>query len=377
MDTVRNGLAGKATAQASIMLMLAAAACALGQDAQDVAQLRAHHAEMSLACGATMTNILKDITHVASEFSQLSAIGSESVRLWCSTDAPSYTLDYSKNTHLSNSVSRLPRSTNSSDGSIGGSATINILTGKVLDVSARSDKTLPLGTGQTLEGRGTILGKLDTTGGGTVAPGGGVGGNTGTLTVTNTITLGGTTWMKVNRANSPNSDQLVSSTAHTINYGGTLLVTNIGAALQVGDTFTLFSGTTLSGSFTLALPSEYIWDTSQLNVNGSIKVAGIMTPPTITKADFSQLASSGAITIYANYPNVTNFTTPYSVTANVLSSTNIALPLSSWTIVTNTYYVVTNLVDYDSGNPPFTFYVNPTNKASFYILQTILPPPGT
>jgi autotransporter-associated beta strand protein len=285
---------------------------------------------------------------------------------------------YTGTTTVSNGVLALAYNpTNSSDGSIGSSATINILPGTVLDVSARSDDTLQLGASATqqLNGRGTINGNLNVGGSGTVAPGGGVGGNTGTLTVTNTITLGGTAWMKVNRANSPNSDQLVSSLAQTVNLGGNLVVTNIGATLQIGDTFTLFGGTTFNGDITsfssVVLPPAYVWDTSQLSVNGSIRVSGIATPPVITKADFSQLAS-GAITIYATYPNATNFE-DYAVTVNVLSSTNIALPVSSWTVVTNSAYLNNGSLADGNGNVPFTFYVSPTNPASFYILQTIVP----
>ena len=88
---------------------------------------------------------------------------------------------------------------------------------------------------------------------GTIAPGDGLSGNVGTLTVTNSLNLGGTTWMKLNRSAVQNSDRLVAT---NINYGGTLVVTNIGAPLQMGDTFTLFSSpNTLNGAFRLVLPN--------------------------------------------------------------------------------------------------------------------------
>jgi autotransporter-associated beta strand protein len=215
--------------------------------------------------------------------------------------------------------------TNGADGSINDSATINLVSGTDLDVSGRSDDTLQLGSSvaQTLEGRGTILGNLTVASSGTVAPGGGVGGSTGTLTVTNAVTLSGTAWMKLNRANTPNSDQIVS-TLSTVTYGGTLIITNIGAALQPGDTFTLFSGSGLSGgSFSSIVTSDYYGiDTSKLAVNGTITVTNVFKPA-FSAVNFSSLAN-GTITL-----NVTNG--PANGTVNVLTSTNLALPLNQWT----------------------------------------------
>ncbi|HEX7653527.1 MAG TPA: autotransporter-associated beta strand repeat-containing protein [Verrucomicrobiae bacterium] len=126
-------------------------------------------------------------------------------------------------------------------GSVNNTPAITIGSGAVLDISALPSPTLVLNNNQSLSGQGTVLGAVDAfSGGGFIAPGGGVNGTTGTLTVTNNILLGGTTWMKLNRTNSATSDRLVSSLS-TITYAGTLTVTNIGPALQAGDTFTLFS----------------------------------------------------------------------------------------------------------------------------------------
>lgn len=247
--------------------------------------------------------------------------------------------------------------TNGADGSINSSATINIVSGAVLDVSGRSDGTLQVGStvAQTMEGRGTLLGSLNASGSATVSPGGGPGGNTGTLMVTNSVTLSGTAWMKLNRANTPNSDQIVSSLS-TVTYGGTLTVTNIGARLQTGDRFTLFSGGGLSGgSFgTVNLPNYYTWDTSQLGVNGSIAVTAVLPPPAITNVDFSTL-SSGTVTLNAangapNGPVI------------VLTTTNLALPVSTWT------GVATNAFD-SSGNLSLPITVNPALPQSYFLLQ--------
>jgi hypothetical protein len=210
-------------------------------------------------------------------------------------------------------------------------------------------------SGQQLRGRGTILGQLSSSGG-IISPGGGTGGGIGMLTVTNTINLNGITWMKVDRnGGSPISDRLVSSLA-AINYNGFLLVTNIGETLQVNDTFTLFSGTSYSGSFPTNLPSSTHWDTSQLNVNGTIKFLGYYKP-TVSSVDYSGLAD-GYITIYA-----TNG--PPNDGIDILISTNIALPLSQWTTADSTQLFP------DGSYGPFgeTFAVDPTLPQFFIMLR--------
>ena len=166
--------------------------------------------------------------------------------------------------------------------------------------------------------------------------------------------LCGTAWMKINRASSPNSDRLVSATASIINYGGTLVVTNIGASLQTGDTFTLFSAATLNSSFTLVLPNYYTWNTSQLAVSGQVSVTAILPLPSITNVDYSGLAG-GSITL-----NAVNGTPNGPV--SVLTSTNLTLPLSSWTAVTTTTFD-------GSGNLSLPITVDPTLPQSFYLLQ--------
>jgi autotransporter-associated beta strand protein len=238
------------------------------------------------------------------------------------------------------------------DGSINNSTNITIAAGAAIDVSGLSTGTLPLGSSQFLQGYGTIRGILDNTAGGNISPGGGISGGVGTLTVTNYINLGGTAWMKLNRTASPNCDRLVSSLAG-INYGGTLIVTNIGGGLHAGDTFTLFSGAGFTNSFsTVTLPNYYTWNTSQLTVNGTISVSSV-APPTLA-VDFSGLGG-GSITF-----NAANGLAGGPLT--ILASTNVALPLSSWTTVTTG--------NFDGGgnfSTPVT--VNPTVPQQYFILS--------
>ncbi len=256
------------------------------------------------------------------------------------------------------------------DGNIGNSPSITIEAGAVIDATGEATEPgawqFANTASQILQGYGTINGGFDASGGsGIVAPGGGISGGIGTLTVSSGVFLGGTTWIKINRAASPNSDLLASSTGF-IFYGGTLVVTNIGSPLQVGDTFTLFSSSSLRASFAaLDLPGYYTWDTSQLAVNGSIKVTGISSHPSVTKADFSGLAG-GAITL-----DSTNGIP--GTTVNVLTSTNVALPFSSWTVLTNTIFDSNGNLEDGNGNPGGLTITNLVNDRPqrFYLLQTL------
>jgi hypothetical protein len=169
---------------------------------------------------------------------------------------------------------------------ISNTATISISAPGVLDVSGQTDGIFPLGAAasQTLLGNGTIRGSLAVGSLGTVTPGFSI----GTLTVTNAVTLGGAVVMELNRAGSPNSDRIVSP---SITAGGTLTVTNLGAGLQTGDTFQLFS-TPVAGAFAvLNLQTNdtvnqliYSWN-NRLAIDGTLVVTATPAinpnPPTV------------------------------------------------------------------------------------------------
>jgi hypothetical protein len=143
---------------------------------------------------------------------------------------------------------------------------------------------LNLGTSvaQTLSGAGTIEGKLNAGANSLVSPGDSI----GTLIVTNTVTLAGTNLMELNRTNTPvNCDRIVSP---SIIAGGMLTVSNLGPALQGGDSFQLYS-TPISGTFVVtnlpALTGNLYW-TNTLASNGRIAVINPINtaPPYITNA---------------------------------------------------------------------------------------------
>ena len=136
--------------------------------------------------------------------------------------------------------------------------------------------------GATLTGAGELDGPVTVLNGGRLAPGAG---GVGLLTINNSLSLAGTAVMELSKTGVTLSNDRVAGIT-TLGYGGSLLATNIGAdSLAAGDSFTLFTANSYSGSFTnLALPAlsgGLVWDTSNLVVNGSITVVSPASPPVI------------------------------------------------------------------------------------------------
>jgi autotransporter-associated beta strand protein len=222
---------------------------------------------------------------------------------------------YTGSTIISNGILSLTNIGNG-DGSISDSTNV-VLEGGVLDVSSLTDisSTFTLNSGQTFGGVGTLTGSLDS-GSGTVAPGSPL----GNLHVSGAAALSNTVAMSINRNATPNCSSI---TASSLSVGGMLIVTNVGGDLEPGDTFTLFNGP-ISGAFSsIVLPPLANWNTNNLALNGTIQVVNVQYPK------FSYLTLSGGLLNF----NLTNGqpNAPYTL----LVATNLALPLSQWTTVTN------------------------------------------
>ena len=127
-------------------------------------------------------------------------------------------------------------------------------------------------TAGVLGGTGIIKAAVTNQAGGTLLPGLG-GTDTSTLTISNNLVLAGNTIMTLNRGNAQKASKIAGIS--TLTQGGTLTVTNAGAALQVGDTFTLFTAGSYTGSFaSVILPSlstTMQWSNS-ISVNGTIAI---------------------------------------------------------------------------------------------------------
>jgi autotransporter-associated beta strand protein len=207
-------------------------------------------------------------------------------------------------------------------------------------------------TNGTLGGTGVLAGNLIMLGG-TNAPGFGI----GTLTVNGSVMLGGTALMEIDRAQAPNSDRLV--VGGSLTFGGNLVVTlPAGAATpQAGDVYQLFSGGG-SGGFTAvtlpdlsALPGGLSWNTDDLLTQGRISIAGGVPAPTMEPPQVSGgnliLAGSGG---------------PANGSFAILSSTNVATPLTEW--ITNT------IVNFsDSGAFSNAIPLTPGEPNRFYLLK--------
>jgi autotransporter-associated beta strand protein len=263
---------------------------------------------------------------------------------------------YTGNTVVNAGTIALTIAGTGSEGSISTSSSILIAAGATVDASARSDGTFTIAPSQDLQGNGTVAGNL------TVSPGAAVSGGTnsvsvGTLTVTANAALQGTTLMKLNRAGATN-DMLAAA---SITFGGTLALTNVSAsALQAGDSFQLFAAPSLAGAFSSLTPASpgfgLAWNTNNLAVNGVLSVVStVVAQPRITSFNLSggSLVLSGT----NGSPNATFY---------LLQSTNVALPVASWTSA------LTNHFD-ANGNFSVTNAVDVNKPKLFYLLQVPTP----
>ena len=172
--------------------------------------------------------------------------------------APSAILDASDMGYVSNLTTPLP------DGS-----TNELVTNSVFEVVS----------GHTLEGVGTLDGILQADSGSTFN----IGLPTGAFNVTSNASLSGAITMSLNG----NASSELLSPAFTVNPSATLLVTNVGAGLINGTTFTLFNHPVSFANGNVTLPptdptgtTSYIW-TNNLASNGTITLTSGGLPPAV------------------------------------------------------------------------------------------------
>jgi fibronectin-binding autotransporter adhesin len=214
--------------------------------------------------------------------------------------------------------------------------------------------TVTVNSGASLGGDGIILDPLTIQAGGTLYPGLG-NGDTSALTINNALTLGGNVTFTLNRANTPNSSQVSGVTALTVE--GTLTLTNAGAPLQAGDSFTLFNAGSYTGNFSAtnlpALPSGLAWSNDVAN-SGTISVISmsVPAPPTIGSAKLSE----GNIVF-------SGMNGSPGQQYRILTTTNLLLPMSSWTPVATNIFA-------PNGGYTNNILVNPAQGSGFFRLVT-------
>ena len=252
------------------------------------------------------------------------------------------------NTYTGNTTVNAGTLALSGKGSINNTPVITVLAGATMDVSARTDGTLTLASGQTLNGFGTMKGALTVTSASTVAPGSAAG--LGMLTVIANATLGGTTVMKLDKINGTND---VLSVGGTLNYGGILNVTSLSGTLAAGDSFKLFNASAYAGSFSTTnlpgLSNGLVWDTSALT-NGILNVVSKPAPY------ITGFSLSGTNLVFSGTNGWANGN------YELLTSTNVALALTNWTAI------ATNTFD-SNGQFNLTNGINPDAPQQFYILS--------
>jgi autotransporter-associated beta strand protein len=192
--------------------------------------------------------------------------------------------------------------------------------------------------GATLAGNGAINGPVAIQSGGALLP--------GTLTISNSLTLAGTVLLKLNKAAFTNDSIRGLS---TLNYGGVVVVTNLGGTLTAGDSFILFQAGLITGSFSsLTLPSlntGLAWNTDLLT-NGVIAVIST-TPPQITgvaRLGDGNLHLLGTGVAQVNY--------------QLLATTNLFPPIN-WLTMTSTIsdgMGAFEFFDWTATNSPWRFY---------------------
>lgn len=214
--------------------------------------------------------------------------------------------------------------------------------------SLNAASAVTVSSNATLAGTGIINGTVTVNASGTLAPG--TASAIGTLTLNGGLTLNGNLLFKVKKLVSPSND--VASVSGALTNGGTgkLTVMNLGPALAVGDKFKLFNKPLTNGAALTVTGAGAVW-VNNLQVDGSISVSSTNLPqPVITTTTIL----NGTSLVFSG----TNGT--LGATYYVLTSTNLVLPLSSWTpIFTNTFitggaFSVTNAI---SPSVPQRFYI--------------------
>jgi fibronectin-binding autotransporter adhesin len=260
---------------------------------------------------------------------------------------------YTGATIISNGVLAL-----SGFGSVSNTPTISVLTNTFLDVSARTDGTLTLNTNQTLQGSGTIHGSVTAPASSTLT----VGDDANlpeAMVITNSLTLQSGCTLNMDLDHYQFAGALTNDVIQgmaSVTYGGTLNLSV--TSIETNSVFKLFSAGSYNGAFESIspalpplFPAVWAWDTSRLTVDGTLRITNL-------RPSISSISISGTDLTISGLNGI-----PGS-DFYLLTSTNVALPLSQWTsIATNNFG--------GGGNFQFTFsaVVDPAATQQFFLLQ--------
>jgi alpha-glucosidase len=155
----------------------------------------------------------------------------------------------------------------------GSGAIVTVGNGVVL-LNATNSCPITVSNG-TLGGNGLLTGPVVIQTNGTLSPGASI----GILTISNTLSLAGTTVIEVDKVNLTNDSVRGLS---SVMYGGTLVLSIVAGNYAVGDIFKLFDASSYAGSFASIVPAlpgpGRAWDTSKLTTDGTLRIVTNSTP---------------------------------------------------------------------------------------------------
>jgi autotransporter-associated beta strand protein len=201
-------------------------------------------------------------------------------------------------------------------GSLNNAEHFDVSSGALLDVSRVN---LSLKAGQTIAGDGTVAGPVTVLSNATLNPGAD---RFGILTITSNLTLQGSVQIRVSLDGGTTNNNCVTG-ANTINYGGTLVVSNIGlTALAAGNSFNLFHAASATGKFATISPDP--GPGLKWNFNTTNGVLSVVRPSTPVLKSLMLLGTS----LVCTFSNSTG-----GVAYSCRSSTNLQLPRNLWSLV--------------------------------------------
>jgi autotransporter-associated beta strand protein len=202
-----------------------------------------------------------------------------------------------------------------------------------------------------LAGSGSVAGRLLVQSGATLGAGD-AGILPGTFTINSDLLLGGNGWFRLskNSTQSPSND-LVEVVGSLLNTGsGAITVTNVGPALVIGDTFTLFSEAVSNGAALTVSGGGMNW-TNRLALDGSIQALSVFNPTANYSTNLTYSFSGGTLTI--GWP-ATHLGWILQSQTNALT-TGLATASNAWTDVAGTGSGTNSLITDNRTNPAVFF----------------------
>jgi len=175
------------------------------------------------------------------------------------------------------------------------------------------------------------------------------------LTVSNQPVLNGKLALEVGKSGTTVTNSQLILINGNIGFSGALSVTTNGSPLAIGDTFQLFSASGYSNSFSsIVLPASYVWDSSQLAVNGTIQV--------VPGINVFQMAYDDGEGFFSGENLI--LTNTSGANLSVWSSPDLSVSVTSWTFEG---MMAEQVYNNNSGKSLYTINVTPAVSPVYYI----------